>query len=62
MHDRGELPPDADPDRLALALLAAAQGGLVLTQVARRTEPLQVALDTVIEHIAELAKRARTST
>jgi AcrR family transcriptional regulator len=58
MHERGELPADAEPDRLALALLAAAQGGLVLTQVARRTEPLQVALDTVIEHIAELAKRA----
>jgi AcrR family transcriptional regulator len=59
MHARGQLPADADPDRLALAILAAAQGGLVLTQVSRTTEPLEVALDTVIDHVAELAERAR---
>jgi hypothetical protein len=33
------------------------QGGLVLTQVARTTEPLEVALDTAIEHVAALAHR-----
>ena len=32
MHERGELPASVDPDRLALALLAAHQGGLVLTR------------------------------
>jgi AcrR family transcriptional regulator len=57
MRRRGELLPDADPDRLALAILAAVQGGLVLTQVARTTEPLEVALDTAIEHVAALAHR-----
>lgn len=58
MHRRGELLPDADPDRLALAILAAVQGGLVLSQVARTTEPLEVALDTAIEHVAALAHRS----
>jgi AcrR family transcriptional regulator len=61
MHERGELPADADPGRLATAILAAVQGGLVLTQVARTTEPLEVALDTVIDHVAGLVDRARAS-
>src|SRR5882757_3933934 len=39
MHERGELPAEVDPDRLALALLAAHQGGLVLTQVRRDPAP-----------------------
>lgn len=59
MYERGELPTDSDPDRLAMAILAAVQGGLVLTQVARTTQPLEIALDTVIEHLAELVERAR---
>jgi TetR/AcrR family transcriptional regulator, transcriptional repressor for nem operon len=57
MNGRGELPAEADPDRLALALLAAHQGGLVLTQVRRGPEPLEAALDTMIEHVAELLSR-----
>ncbi|MGO9900678.1 MAG: TetR/AcrR family transcriptional regulator, partial [Solirubrobacteraceae bacterium] len=32
MQARGELTPDTDPDTLALALLAALQGGLLLAQ------------------------------
>jgi TetR/AcrR family transcriptional regulator, transcriptional repressor for nem operon len=50
MAARGEL--DADPDDLALALLTALQGGLLLTQVERSVRPLEVVLDTMIEHIA----------
>ncbi|HEY3718261.1 MAG TPA: TetR/AcrR family transcriptional regulator [Jatrophihabitantaceae bacterium] len=49
MHARGEL--DADPDQLALALLAALQGGLLLTQIQRTTKPLKAALDTMLTHI-----------
>lgn len=44
-------------DRLALALLAAHQGGLVLTQVRRDPAPLEAALDAMIEHVAELRER-----
>jgi AcrR family transcriptional regulator len=54
MHARGELPAKVDPDDLALALLAAQQGGLVLTQVRRDVAPLEVALDAMIDHVAEL--------
>jgi TetR/AcrR family transcriptional regulator, transcriptional repressor for nem operon len=54
MHDRGELPADSDPDRLALALLAAHQGGLILTQVRRDPAPIEAALDEMIAHVAEL--------
>jgi len=52
MHGRGEL--DGDPDELALALLAALQGGLLLTQLQRRVAPLEAALDAMIDHIASL--------
>ena len=55
MHARGELPPDTDPDTLALALLAALQGGLLLTQVKRDTKPLEAALDAMLELVARLS-------
>ena len=54
MHARGELTPDTDPDTLALALLAALQGGLLLTQVKRDTKPLEAALDAMLELVARL--------
>jgi len=40
--------------RFALALLAALQGGLLLTQVKRDTKPLEAALDAMIELVARL--------
>ncbi|HTZ54854.1 MAG TPA: TetR/AcrR family transcriptional regulator [Candidatus Acidoferrum sp.] len=54
MHERGVLRRDADPERLALATLAALQGGLLLTQSRRDPAPLGVALDVVIDRIASL--------
>lgn len=51
MCERGELRPDADTGRLSLALLAAAQGGLLLTQARRDTVALEAALDTAIDSI-----------
>jgi TetR/AcrR family transcriptional repressor of nem operon len=58
MHARGRLAPDADPDTLALALLAALQGGLLLTQIERDTKPLEAALDAMLELIARLGGRS----
>ena len=55
MRERGLLRADADPDRLALALLAALQGGLLLTQTRRTTVPLETALDAMIELIGSYA-------
>jgi TetR/AcrR family transcriptional regulator, transcriptional repressor for nem operon len=54
LHQRGELRADADPDRLATALLAAVQGGLLLTQIRRNTKPLEAAMDTMLDHIESL--------
>ena len=57
MRACGRLAPDADPDTLALALLAALQGGLLLTQIERDTKPLEAALDTMLELISRLSDR-----
>ena len=58
MHARGRLAPDADPDTLALALLAALEGGLLLTQIERDTKPLEAALDAMLELVARLGGRS----
>ena len=58
MHSRGRLTPDTDPDTLALALLAALQGGLLLTQIERDTKPLEAALDAILELVARLGGRS----
>ena len=55
MRDRGELHAAGDPDRLALAILAAVQGGLLLGQTRRDTLALEAALDTMLAYIAALA-------
>jgi AcrR family transcriptional regulator len=51
MRDRGDLRPDADPDELALALLCALQGGMLLSQTQRAIDPLAAALTAVLAHI-----------
>jgi TetR/AcrR family transcriptional repressor of nem operon len=55
MKARGSLVDDADVDKLAMALLAALQGGLLLSKALRDAEPLRVALNTTIDHIASFA-------
>jgi AcrR family transcriptional regulator len=57
MTGNGTLPREADPGRLALALLAAVQGGLLLGQAQRNTEALEAALDTIIEHVHDQATK-----
>jgi TetR/AcrR family transcriptional repressor of nem operon len=51
--DRGEL-EGTSVDQLALAMLAAIQGGLLLSQVRRDTAPLEAAVTTMIEHLTDL--------
>jgi TetR/AcrR family transcriptional repressor of nem operon len=58
MHARGGLPAGTDPDDLALATLAALQGGLLLTQLQRDTKPLEVALDAMLDRIQTLTEAA----
>jgi AcrR family transcriptional regulator len=54
MQTRGDFQQSVDADDLALALLAALQGGLLLTQIRRDTKPLEVALDAMLERIESL--------
>jgi AcrR family transcriptional regulator len=63
MRDRGLLRRDADPHALALATLASLQGGLLLCQTRKSVEPLEVALDAVLENIRRhaAAPKRRTS-
>jgi len=44
----GQLPPDINPDDLAVTFLAVLQGGLLLAQVQRSTRPFETALDTLL--------------
>lgn len=54
MQKRGELSESADPGELAVAMLAAVQGGLLLSQVRRDPAPLRTAVDTMIAHLHTL--------
>jgi len=52
MWERGELASAADPHDLALALLSAVEGGLLLAKTTQSSRPLEIALDMAIEHVA----------
>jgi TetR/AcrR family transcriptional repressor of nem operon len=55
MQANGTLPAGVDVETLATAMLASLQGGLLLSQMHRSTEPLRAAMDTMIDHVACLA-------
>lgn len=57
---RGELPRGTDLDGTALALLAAVEGGLLLSQVRRDTVALEAAVDAFINYLRMLADGPRT--
>ena len=48
LQTAGHLPAGTSPDDLAVTLLAALQGGLLLAQVQRDTRPLETAVDTIL--------------
>jgi len=52
MRESGEISTAADPDSLALAILAVLEGGLLLSQITRSTSRLELALDSMIDLIA----------
>lgn len=51
MQVRGDLSPDANPRELAIATLAAIQGGILLGKTAHSSAPLRIALDAAIKNI-----------
>jgi hypothetical protein len=48
LHADGNLAPDIDPDDLALTLLAALEGGLVLGQALGSSRPIETAVNTLL--------------
>jgi len=51
MKERGELRADADLDALPLALLAALQGGSIISQTMRDTAPLRASLNAALAYV-----------
>jgi TetR/AcrR family transcriptional regulator, transcriptional repressor for nem operon len=51
MQHRGDLVPSSDPRRLATAVFASLQGGLLLAKTHKDAEPLRVALDAAYAHL-----------
>jgi AcrR family transcriptional regulator len=52
MRERGALSPSANPHELAVALLSAVQGGLLLSKTTQTSRPLEIAIDMAIDDIA----------
>jgi AcrR family transcriptional regulator len=57
MRNDGLLSPEANPAELAVAVMTALQGGLLLAQTTRDARPLELALDMAIAHVERLAGR-----
>jgi AcrR family transcriptional regulator len=55
MRTTGLLRSDADPEAIALAIFAALQGGLLLTQTMRSLRPLEAALDGALDVLRSAA-------
>ena len=51
MQATGGLKPDADPGQLATGLMAALQGGYLLSSTAHDVRPMEIAMDQALEHL-----------
>ena len=59
MHDKGELAARADPAELALTVMSALPGGLLMAQAMRSARPLELALNMARQHIAGYRRRPK---
>jgi TetR/AcrR family transcriptional repressor of nem operon len=59
MRDNGELAAHADPAELALTILTALQGGLLMAQATRSDRPLELALNMALQHVAAYQRRPK---
>jgi TetR/AcrR family transcriptional regulator, transcriptional repressor for nem operon len=51
MRDNGEMTADADPAELALTIMSALQGGLLMAQATRSVRPIELALSMALGHV-----------
>src|SRR5690348_3814529 len=59
MRDNGELAARADPAELALTVLSALEGGLLMAQATRSARPLELALNMALQHMAAYRRRPK---
>ena len=59
LQDRGALPSDVSTGRLATGLMAALQGGYLLSQTARSITPMETSLDMALAHIESLSNQSK---
>lgn len=55
MRRRGDLRPEADPRHLAVSLVAAHQGGAMLTHATGSPEPLRTAVNAAVDYVCSFA-------
>ena len=55
MQAQGALRAEADPVELAVAVMTSLQGGLLLTQTRKNTQPLRIALHTAFAYLRTFA-------
>lgn len=58
MQSAGEVESDADPERIAVAILAALQGGLILSQPEKSSWPLEAAIDAALDVLHKVAHKS----
>jgi len=61
MKARGELADGAEPAEIALAVLAAVQGGLLLSKSSKSNRPLEIALAMALEHVSQVCRTSHGS-
>lgn len=59
MQAAGDVDPAADATRIAVVILAAIQGGLVMSQPLRAAWPLEAALDSALDPLHRAATESR---
>jgi TetR/AcrR family transcriptional repressor of nem operon len=57
MRQSGALSPSTNPHELAMALLSAVQGGLLLSKTTQTSRPLEIAIEMAIDHIVRHMRR-----
>jgi TetR/AcrR family transcriptional regulator, transcriptional repressor for nem operon len=56
MRERGQIKSSANPKAMSVAVLAAIQGGILLSKTARDSQPLELALDMALSHLGRFAE------
>lgn len=59
IQEAGEIGPEADPDGLAIGLMAALQGGYTLAQATRDIAPMETAVFAMVDHVESFRRGGR---